>query len=155
MTATNHMLTGAVIAAAVHQPWLVVPLALVSHFVLDSLPHFGVAEGDIRARNRHPLFRTVLAVDLAILFTALLLIPLLFSGKVSGWILLAGMLAAWLPDVVWVSHFWHDRQGHAKKEPVWLTRFHQKIQWFERPFGLIVEVLWLAGTLAALSLIAS
>jgi len=149
------MLTGAVIAAAVQQPWLVVPLALVSHFVLDTVPHFGVVENDINARNRHPLFKTVLAVDLAVLFTALILIPLLFSGKVSGWVLLAGMVAAWLPDVVWVSHFWHNRKGHIVKEPSWLTRFHQKIQWFERPPGLAIEILWLLGTLVALSVIAA
>jgi hypothetical protein len=157
MTATNHMLTGAVIATAVQQPWLVVPLAFMSHFVLDSVPHFGVGghEGDIKTRNRHPLFRVVLAVDIAILCVALVLIPLLFSGKVSGWLILAGMVAAWLPDIVWVSHFWHDKKGHALKEPAWLTRFHQKIQWFERPPGLIAEVLWLGGTLTVLGVIAA
>jgi hypothetical protein len=149
------MLTGAVIAAAVQQPWLVVPLALVSHFVLDSLPHFGVAESDSHERNTHPLFRAVLTVDVIVLLTALVVIPLLFSDKVSGWVLLTGMLAAWIPDVVWVTHFWRDHKGHAKRQPAWLTTFHQKIQWFERPPGLIIEILWLAGTVAVLSMIAA
>jgi hypothetical protein len=155
MTATNHMLTGAVIAAAVQQPLLVVPLAFLSHFVLDMFPHFGVEESDTLARNNHPLFRAVLLADLIILFTALLLVPLLFHTAVSWWILLLGMLAAWLPDVVWLAHFWHDRKGHVRKAPIGLTRFHQKIQWFERPHGIITEIIWFAGAITTLTIIAA
>lgn len=155
MTATNHMMTGAVIAAAVQQPWLVLPLAFLSHFTLDMLPHFGIKESDSKARNRHPFFRSVLLADIAILLVALVLIPVLFSGSVSWWILLLGMLAAWLPDAVWVTHFWHDHKGRQRKEPMWLTRFHQKIQWFEKPLGLVTEVIWLVGTFVVLGMIAS
>jgi hypothetical protein len=153
MTATNHMLTGAVIAAAVQQPLLVVPLAFVSHFVLDMFPHFGVEESDTAARNNHPLFRIVLTADLVILALVLVLVPILFNDHVSGWILLLGMIAAWIPDVVWIVHFWRDRRGYERKKPIALTRFHQKIQWFERPPGLITEVIWLGGALAVLSLV--
>lgn len=154
MTATNHMLTGAVIAAAVQQPILVVPLAFLSHFVLDAFPHFGVEESDSAARNNHPLFRAVLTIDLIILFLALIFVPILFHQGVSWWILLLGMLAAYAPDVVWLSHFYHDHKGHIRKEPIRLTKFHQKIQWFERPPGLITEIIWFAGVITALTIIA-
>jgi hypothetical protein len=155
MTATNHMLTGAVIAAAVQQPVLVVPLALLSHFVLDAFPHFGVEESDSAARNNHPLFKAVLTIDLIVLFAALLFVPMIFDTHVPAWVLLVGMMAAYAPDVVWLSHFWHDRQGHPRKAPGRLTRFHQKIQWFERPPGIIAEIIWFAGALTALALIAA
>jgi hypothetical protein len=148
------MLTGAVIAAAVQQPLLVVPLAFISHFVLDMFPHFGVEESDTAARNNHPLFRAVLMADLMTLALALIFVPIVFSNHVSWWILLIGMFAAWIPDIVWIIHFWHDRRGHERKKPTGLTRFHQKIQWFERPPGLITEIIWLGGALTALALIA-
>ena len=44
MTATNHVLTGSVFAltTATALPWWVIlPVAFLLHFVLDSLPHFG------------------------------------------------------------------------------------------------------------------
>jgi len=155
MTATNHMLTGAVIAAVVQQPLLVAPLAFISHFLLDMVPHFGVEESDTAERNNHPIFRTVLFIDLAILFAALLCVPILFSGEVSWWVLLLGMLSAWIPDAVWLMHYWYDYKGHVRKEPNRLTKFHQKIQWFEEPHGLIVEVLWLTGAVAVLFVVSS
>jgi hypothetical protein len=155
MTATNHMLTGAVIAAAVRQPLLVVPLAFLSHFILDMFPHFGVAESDSMERNKHPLFRAVLTLDLVVLFAALIAVPLFFDTNVPGWVLLLGMLSAWVPDIVWIAHFYHDHKGHERKRPTRLTRFHQKIQWFERPPGIVTEVIWFAGSLTLLAIIAS
>jgi len=149
------MLTGAVIATAVQQPWLVVPLAFLSHFVLDTFPHFGIHESDSAERNAHPFFRTVLTVDLVLVFLALVLIPILFSSLVSWWVILLGMLAAYAPDVVWIAHFWHDKKGHDRKEPIWLTKFHQKIQWFEKPPGIATEIIWLGLTISLLAYIAS
>jgi len=149
------MLTGAVIAAMVREPLLVVPLAVLSHFVLDAFPHFGVEESDTLERNNHPLFRAVLTLDLLVLFTALIFVPILFHGAVQWWVLLLGMLMAWIPDAVWLVHFYHDKKGHLRKPPNRLTRFHQKIQWFEHPPGIVTEIIWFGGSLAALALIAS
>ena len=42
MTATNHALTGATIATLVRQPYLAIPLAFLSHFFCDALPHFDI-----------------------------------------------------------------------------------------------------------------
>ncbi len=41
MTGFNHAVTGALIAGAVGNPFLAIPLAFASHFVLDAIPHFG------------------------------------------------------------------------------------------------------------------
>jgi hypothetical protein len=148
------MMTGAVITAIVHQPLVAIPLAFLSHFVLDSLPHFGVEEGDIKRRNSHPLFRTVLALDLVILSVALIVVPLLFHLGVPWWVVLLGMIAGWLPDAVWIRHFWRDRRGRIN-QPNWLTRFHQRIQWFERPQGIITEIIWLVGTAVTVFVLAA
>lgn len=145
MTAANHMLTGAVIAVGLQRPLLVFPAAFISHFVLDILPHFGVHHKNNAERDAHPLFKSVLIIDVVLVMIMLLVVPLVFHQAVNWWIVFAGMLIAWLPDAVWLRHFWHDRKGVMRTEPVWLTRFHQKIQWFEKPHGLILEVVWLGA----------
>ncbi len=139
------MITGAVIAAAVQRPLLVIPLAFISHFMLDILPHFGVRHKNDTERNAHPMFKTVLAIDLALVALLLIGLPLVMHQAVNWWIVLVGMLTAWIPDTVWIHHFLHDRKGIERTAPVWLTRFHQKIQWFERPLGIIAEVIWLGA----------
>ena len=40
MLTTPHAVTGAAIGALLPNPWLAVPLAIGSHFVLDSMPHW-------------------------------------------------------------------------------------------------------------------
>ena len=42
MTTTAHALTGAAIAVVIKKPKLAIPLAFLSHFACDALPHFGI-----------------------------------------------------------------------------------------------------------------
>ena len=148
MTATNHMLTGAVIAVAVKQPALVVPLAFLSHFVLDAIPHFGIHEDDVLRRNKHPLFRAVVGVDILLVIAVVIALPLLVSS-VSWWVVLLAMLAAYAPDSVWLVRFWREMKTQTWRPGGWYARWHQKIQWSEKPWGLSVEVVWAAMMVTA------
>lgn len=153
MIATNHMLAGAVVATAVQQPLLVALLAVASHFVLDMVPHFGVHEDkDPVTRNRNPWFQFMLALDLTLVAALLVLLPFVMHGVVSPWILLAGMVLAWIPDSVWVHHFIRTHRGHTKHSHGRISRFHQRIQWFERPIGITVEILFFGGAAMLLGL---
>jgi len=40
MLETPHVLAGAVIAAKVQNPFLAIPLAFASHFILEKVPHW-------------------------------------------------------------------------------------------------------------------
>lgn len=40
MLTTAHAVTGATIGVLIPNPWIAVPLALGSHFILDSIPHW-------------------------------------------------------------------------------------------------------------------
>ncbi|MET1033051.1 MAG: hypothetical protein ABWX94_00965 [Candidatus Saccharimonadales bacterium] len=144
MMASNHMLAGAVVATGVQQPLLIVPLAFASHFLLDMLPHFGVHEQDHSKRNKHPLFRYILVIDIALVVSLLAILPFVLKGAISGWALLLGMVLAWIPDAVWVHHFIHRHKGRIIPHG-WLSKFHEKIQWFERPPGIIIELVWFFG----------
>ncbi len=142
MTATNHAVTGALIAAVVDKPVLALPLAFLSHFMLDALPHLGA---DTRGRK----FQYTLAFDVIMASSFLLSIVLL---QPPGWLLLlAGAIVAMLPDVVWAPYYFLELQG--KRQPTDpldpFSQFHSRIQWGERPWGYLVEILWFAVALPA------
>lgn len=154
MTATNHMLAGAVMAAGLHHPLLVFPAAFFSHFLLDALPHFGVHEHDTAVRNRHPLFRYILAIDIMMALAMLAVVPFAL-GKGVSWVVVAlGMLFAWIPDASQIRHFMHQLRGREHKLSRF-SRFHFRIQWFERPLGIIVELAWFAAMVAFLGHLAT
>lgn len=145
MVATNHALTGAVIGLSVGSP-IALPLAFLSHFVLDSIPHFG--DDDKRIAKTSFIFQLLIDASLC----GLLVLGLFFSGN-AGWLLAAfcAFLAA-SPDFMWLPRFLRARQGKKEAEstnPV--LRFHSWIQWFQRPVGAVVEMAWLAGSLFALA----
>jgi hypothetical protein len=131
MIALNHALTGTAIAIAVKQPVLAIPLAFLSHFVLDAIPHFG----DMPFYSYgHPLFRYVMAAD-GLLTVSSVGALMLFNPNLALVIGLGAFFAI-LPDVFWLGHY-------ALKWKHWFFTFHQKIQWFERPPGIIVEAAYL------------
>lgn len=154
MTATNHLLAGAVVATGLQRPFLIVPLALVTHFLLDAFPHFGIHEDDHSKRNKHPLFRFILVVDVLLSAALLVLLPFVLQGSVSWWVLTLGMVCAWIPDAIWIRHFIRQRRGKFALPHGWLSKFHQAIQWFEKPLGIVVEIICFAGLGVSLGLLA-
>lgn len=134
MTATNHVIAGALIATAVHNPWAALPLAFLSHFVMDMLPHFGLGPKVVLGS---PRYLWILFTDLAI--AAVILIALLFNGE---FLLVACAVAAASPDAIWGYYFYYE---FVVKEPKIKNRFAEfliKIQWAEFPGGMLVEIPW-------------
>lgn len=150
------MLAGAVVATALQQPFLVIPAALMSHFVLDVIPHFGIEEDQPVERNQHPLFRYILAIDVLMVLSFLAMLPLVLTGVVSRWVLLTGMVVAWIPDLVWIRGFMSEVRTKVNfTRYSWLSHFHQRIQWFERPSGLVVELIWFGAMATLLGILAA
>mgnify|MGYP000975348924 CR=1 FL=1 len=141
MTTTNHMLTGAVISMAVGQPYLAIPLAILSHFVLDPLPHFGeVGVGKEGYFSR--LKRTVIIVDA--LIAGVVLAWLLIH---SHWLAAVCAIAAVSPDFIWIYREAVIRLKGSMKPRNAFSRFHERIQWGERSWGLIIEIVFAVGML--------
>jgi hypothetical protein len=144
MTITNHVLAGALIGLAVTQPALAVVLALGSHFLMDALPHFGYAGRKGYAEVlRHRLTYVVSAVTLV--STVAVIVLLIAADK--WFALLTGLIAA-SPDAVglynWLAY---EKRGNHAKGLLELVhvKFHRRIQWCERPWGVIVEVAVFVG----------
>lgn len=136
MNTLNHLATGAVIALVVQKPAIALPLAFVSHFVADALPHFGFVEkGGYGQALKHRLTYVSLAYDAV----GICLLLVLISGQ--AWYVLLSAFLAVSPDLMWVYRYvLFERKGLVP--PNWkIVQFHQKIQWFERPVGLVIEIL--------------
>ena len=149
MTATNHALTGALIGLTIGNPWVAVPAAFVSHFVCDAIPHYGNKNVPIWGKS----FRLYLVFD-ALLCVAL--VGLLAFNHPVHW-LLASICAflATSPDFLWLKRFIYA--GKHRRNPAKLSRIEvllgdKGIQWFQRPIGAVVEVVWTVASVIFLLL---
>lgn len=148
MTATNHALTGALIAAVVKRPELAIPLAFLAHFAMDAIPHFGLSYSNPFARNRDKRFKLVLSIDIVISIIVLILVPIYLHNRLPIWLSLTSMLACMSPDLVWGWHFYQELRYKVQRRKRWFSKMHKAIQWSETPAGGIVEIFWLAGAVA-------
>jgi hypothetical protein len=155
MTATNHVMTGAFIAVAVQRPLLAIPLAFASHFFIDLLPHYGYGDIAFEHRDRQKYFVLKQAIDAYAALALGLSVPFLLKNHQSPAVTAWCMFAAYFPDMIWGIQFaLAHRRGHYK-ERGWFSRFHKWIQWCERPWGMYVEVMWLAITILAIVVVTS
>jgi hypothetical protein len=150
MRAINHALTGAVIGLVVTEPVLALPLAVLSHYVCDIIPHHGTPNTYPHKSEslRSKWFEYSLYIDALLCFG--LVVILAFSG-LRAWLLVSicAFLAA-APDLLSINHYIKVRQ-HKQWKPGIYTSFAGKIQWFERPVGLAVEVAWAIGMIVILT----
>ncbi|HEY1835971.1 MAG TPA: hypothetical protein VGG13_04080 [Candidatus Saccharimonadales bacterium] len=138
MTTTNHALTGAAIALAVKQPELAILLALASHFAVDAVPHYGYDGGGFGDAFKHKMTFVSEAINI---IGIPLLVYLLWRQSIWAWL---AAFAAVSPDLMWVyRYFWFERKGLTPPTGP-ITKFHIKIQWAERPWGVAVEYAYFA-----------
>lgn len=134
MTGTNHMLAGALIASLSKNPWVAFPVAFASHFVLDSLPHFGFKS--FKDRNRK-LLLGVIFVDAVIM----LLLSVYIIYYLPFWYLLCSYVAV-SPDIVWIYRIGiKEKLGlKAPGRMNFFNNFHSNIQHYERVWGIFLEI---------------
>lgn len=143
MTISNHMATGALIGITVGEPWMALPLALLSHYVLDALPHYGYPDNQswtVVFRHKLGIVVNVCDVTIAVILAAVL-------ARTEPFALLTAVVAL-SPDFVWpFRYFFYERKGRQLVGGQ-LTRFHNRIQRYERPWGIFVEAPLLTATIA-------
>lgn len=138
MTAINHALTGAIIGLLIPIPVIAVPVAFLSHFVCDAIPHFGPNKNNTSWITTKR-FRNLLIIDASL---CILLVLVLFITKPQDWF--QAIICAFLatsPDLVWINRLRLEKQNKIWK-PSLFSKFASNIQWFEKPIGAIIEVAW-------------
>lgn len=147
MTATAHALVAGAIAAHFTNPAAAAGIALTSHFVMDSVPHWDFGT-DWRSRPKHET--GVLAITETLFGIGIALF--VFHSTVAPLLLLSTIIASLLPD--WLEAPWYiffaktDKHGPSKYAGI-MERlaygfykipsvFHSKTT---LPFGIITQVV--------------
>lgn len=135
MLATNHALSGALIGAVLPLP-IAIPVAFASHFVLDALPHYGILP---EHRNTSTRYKLIVFSDtfIALSIAAVAAVLQKWNMEITGWV-------AYSPDALWVAwYFAHGRDLHLKPNNAFM-RFHISIQRYEREWGIIPDMIFVA-----------
>lgn len=140
MLITNHVLAGAVIGVTIKEPSLAIVVAFTSHFVMDMLPHFGYpGRKGYPEALRHKLSYIVGAVT----FISTLGIIFFLITKHQWFPLICGFIAA-SPDIVgWYNYVAYEKHGRSATGILNLfqVQFHRRIQKFERPWCIYIEIV--------------
>ena len=132
MTATGHALTGALVATVVKQPLLAIPLAFLSHFVCDALPHLGFEDFSFGSK----ILQRWLIVDGIVVALVLASIVLFIASPL---LVVVCACVAMSPDVMWL---YHGLRGNTEDKHGSLATFHGAIQKYEEPIGVVVDIVW-------------
>ncbi|HET8709340.1 MAG TPA: hypothetical protein VFL85_03605 [Candidatus Saccharimonadales bacterium] len=131
MIGFNHALTGALIARFLPLP-IALPAALASHFILDTMPHYGMPH---HQRDNSKFWKIFFTCDALITFS---LVP--YSLITHHYAMLLGGFVAVMPDFIWVGRVIRTRSFDLSNNTNWFTRWHVGIQKLERPWGKWVEL---------------
>lgn len=141
MRAVNHALTGSIIGLVVREPAVALPLAVVSHFVCDIIPHHS-SDLPVKKWLKSKLFKNLLYADALLCFG---LVVFLAVNHPLHWQMAAicAFLAA-APDFFWLPRFIGANSKRAWRASRF-DKFAENIQWFQRPIGAVVEIAWFAA----------
>lgn len=131
MLLTPHALVGATIGASTDNIYLIIILAIISHFVLDLLPHFDWATWHEHDKNKEGEFKLELKDYLLVTFDGLLMLMLIYgiwTNHDKNVLILVGSLMAILVDLIDAVPFWNKivRKYYLFNK---LHNLHKKIQY--------------------------
>ncbi len=142
MLETPHVILGAAIAAKIPNPFISIPLSLMSHFVLDKVPHWNPHLYTETQKLGHPgKTSTVIAVaDIGLSLAMGFWVAGNYSPDYQrGAVVLACCLASVLPDVVKYPYYYF--KARFKTLVAWV-KFERKLQ-VDAPFwpGVLTQLL--------------
>lgn len=134
MTATAHALIGASIAAKITNPYLGIPLAVLSHFLLDLIPHWD--EGTNHKEKSLTKIRLEATLDVLLGFALAFLIFRNFTNPVYLFVM---VIAAQLPDWLEAPAAWFNVKIPPFSWMDWLG--HNLQSRMQLPWGLVTQVV--------------
>lgn len=143
MTATAHAVLGTVIAAKVGNPLLAIPLALISHFAADAIPHWDTGIGWRKKTKQRFLVESATDVVIGYLISFFLLV-LLFP-ETNLWYTFLIITVSQLPDWLMAPYLFLKSNFPLFKYAY--TIQHRLNQTLNNPWGIINQVAVLLGTI--------
>jgi hypothetical protein len=132
MIGFNHALVGGLIGKLVPLP-VALPLAVASHFALDTLPHYGIPHGH---RDNSNFWKYFFTIDFFATF-GLAVWAIYFQHYAMFF---CGLLAV-LPDFVWVAKVVKNRSFNLLSDNSHYEKWHIAIQKHEYHWGIWPELV--------------
>ena len=143
MTATAHALVAGAIASSVSNPTIGMSLSLISHPLLDMIPHWDAAVG-WRLKTKKRLFLESSA-DFIIGFG---LSYLIFGQHINLWYFLACVLISEGPDLMEIP-YWFFKWNFPPFS--WAYQFQHHIQGRAKlPWGIVTQVVMIGAIILML-----
>ncbi len=132
MLAATHTLAGAAIGTVIPHPFFSFFLGLLSHYFLDTFPHWNLYVGN-NNKNSFPYFGALADLGIGIFFSLIFL-----RENILQFSIILGIFGANLPDII--SALWSMLRFPKKNI---FFRFHRKIQKETQniAYGLISQII--------------
>jgi hypothetical protein len=105
MILVPHIIVGAVIGGKIHNFWLVAILGLVSHFILDQIPHWDyLTHQEIVDFRKGKKIRTILKTSIDVIIGLIFLFIFICNHQFNFdqlVLIIVGVFFSILPDLVW------------------------------------------------------
>lgn len=141
MTATGHAVIGAAIVALIPNPVISIPLAFLSHFAGDKIPHWDVMT-DKNKPKQQIIFQSAFDVLLSLALVWAIFIFYLQSPNPA--IVLLGAFVAQLPDWLELPYFIFGKHFPIFYENYRLQKWIHDV-WFDSrlpaPWGIVTQVV--------------
>ncbi|MBU2632398.1 hypothetical protein KKG52_01660 [Patescibacteria group bacterium] len=138
MTATGHAVIGAIIAAKVGNPTLAIPLAVASHVIADTIPHWDVGTNRGKKSRKSLIYNAMFDVLLGF-FIAFLILGIFFPGT-DPFYAIAIILIAQSLD--WITAPYYFFRITNPPFFLWTYKFQKLFdQKLDRPWGIITQVI--------------
>jgi hypothetical protein len=135
-----HILAGALIAKYFPSFWPIVILSLISHFIIDIIPHKdNILEGKLSKNNYEvKITKKIIMFELSEILLGLLFIIFILL-KFQNTLMLLGIFFSLLPDISKIGYFTGMKHNRIFKN---YMHFHSIIQtdtgWF---FGILIQII--------------
>lgn len=134
MTATAHALIGAAIAAKIPNPYISIPLAIISHIALDLVPHW---DASTNRRSKSVLrLRTEATFDVLLGFSAAYLF---FWNRADPVYIFIVIIAAQIPDWLQAPYVMYANKFPVFYWAYWIS--HKTQTRMQLPWGLITQIV--------------
>lgn len=136
MTATGHALVAALIAARFHNPYIALPLSLVSHFVLDYIPHWDSGT-HWREKSKNRFFYEAAAdVVISVVAAYFLYGPIL--GQTNFLYLYLNVFVAQLPDWMMAPYLILKMDNSISKFAYHVGKKTNTM--LDKPWGIVTQI---------------
>jgi hypothetical protein len=146
MTATAHALIGATIVTKIENPFLALPVAILSHFSLDLIPHWDTITNSCQKPKIVILAQTALDVLLGFVLSWYLFFKIIPPLR-----LLSGIFFAQLPDWLEAPYFFFKIKAFPFYQVRMLqVKLHNKLP---LPWGLLTQVAVVVASLLVFGIV--